>query len=142
MQDQDQPVPGPFLLQSKAAQRGADATREILKNLVSDCGIPEGECIVVLDLLPGRPHGMSSQKQFQKILADEPKEENSFFNKFSILRFNEWGRATWQLQLPYLQSSTGYDWHFAAYQSEADGDMEEQLNFIAARVLEDSSQLS
>lgn len=63
MQDQDQPVPGPFLLQSKAAQRGAEATRDVLKSLVADCGIPEGECIVVLDLLPGRPHGMSRQIQ-------------------------------------------------------------------------------
>lgn len=73
----------------------------------------------------------------QVVYEDEPKDAKFWILRASTLRFNEWGRATWQLQLPYLQLSTGYDWHFAAYQSEADGDMEEQMNFIAARVLED-----
>lgn len=47
-------------------------------------------------------------------------------------RYNEWGRATWELQLANLknQDGDGLQWHFCSYLAQEDGNLDDQAKLM------------
>lgn len=55
-----------------------------------------------------------------------------------VVRYNEWGLASWMLQYKYLRTPKGEDWRYLSYNSEEDAEnanLNDLRNVVLGRMM-------